>query len=170
MSMSIEDIGSVANLLAAMGVLLTLIYLARQVRQGNLLARAQVRQRMADQAHNELYEWKHDPALRACFIKKEPLTPDEQELVHYFLLAAMRAREWEWFQYMDGVISRDVYEAYHGVIALHLGIPRTRGWWQTVGRIGFDARFAAVVDELLARQPLTDYFEQIRAYDRVRPG
>jgi len=168
--MSIEDVGAVANLLAAIGVLLTLIYLARQVRQGNLFAKAQARQRMAEQAHNELYEWKHDSVLRACFSKKEPLTPDEQELVHYFLLAAMRAREWEWFQYMDGVIGRDVYEAYQPVIALHLGIPRTRQWWQTVGRIGFDARFTAIVDELLSRAALTDYFEQIRAYDRAPPG
>ena len=109
MSLSIEDVGAVANLLAAVGVLLTLIYLARQVRQGNLFARAQARQRMAEQAHNELYEWKHDPVLRACFVRQEALTPDEQELMHYFLLAAMRAREWEWFQYMDGVVSKDVY-------------------------------------------------------------
>ncbi len=170
MSISIANVGSIANLLAAVGVLLTLIYLARQVRQGNRFAKAQARQRMADQAHSELYEWKHDPTLRACFIKKEPLSPDEQELVHYFLLAAMRAREWEWFQYVDGVIGKDVYAAYHGVIALHLGIPRTRRWWQTVGRIGFDPRFVAVVDGLLARAPLTDYFEQIRVYDRAQPG
>jgi hypothetical protein len=149
-SVSIEDIGAVANLLAAIGVLLTLIYLARQVRQGNLFARAQARQRMAEQAHSELYEL---------------LTPDEQELMHYFLLAAMRAREWEWFQYMDGVISRDVYEAYHGVIALHLGTPRTRNWWKTVGRVGFDPRFAAIVDQFIEGRPPTDYFERIRAYD-----
>jgi hypothetical protein len=28
----------------------------------------------------------------------------------------------------------------------------------------------AVVDDMLKQQPLTDYFEQIRAYDRVQPG
>ena len=33
--MTIGDLGSIANLLAAIGVLVTLIYLARQVRQGN---------------------------------------------------------------------------------------------------------------------------------------
>jgi hypothetical protein len=31
---------------------------------------------------------------------------DEQETVHYFLLAAMQQREWEWFQFKDGVTSR----------------------------------------------------------------
>ena len=37
----------------------------------------------------------------------------------------MRQREWEWFQFKDGVIDRAVYCAYHEVIALHLGGSRT---------------------------------------------
>ena len=164
--MTISDLGSIANLLAAVGVIVTLIYLSRQVKQGNLLAKAQARQRMVEQAHDELYQWKNDPHLRGCFTKKTELSTEEQETVHYFLLAAMRAREWEWFQYKDGVIKKDVYQAYHEVIALHLGIPRTRRWWQTVGRIGFNPSFVAEVDSLLVKRPLTDYFEQIGKFDR----
>ena len=128
--MTLADISSIANLLAALGVLITLIYLARQVRQGNMLARYQARQHMVEQAHEELYQWKNDPALRDCFVKQTPLSPLEQETVHYFLLAAMRQREWEWFQFKDGVIKKEVYMAYHEVIALHLGVARTRRWWQ----------------------------------------
>ena len=44
--MTISDLGSIANLLAVIGVLVTLIYLSRQVRQGNLLAKF-VRHRVA---------------------------------------------------------------------------------------------------------------------------
>jgi hypothetical protein len=51
------------------------------------------------------------------------------------------------------------------VIALHLGVPRTRRWWQTVGRIGFDAGFVASVDAFLAQRPTTQYFEEIRRFD-----
>ena len=46
--MTLNDISSVANLLAAIGVLITLIYLSRQVRQGNMLAKYQARQRMVE--------------------------------------------------------------------------------------------------------------------------
>ena len=123
--MTLNDISSIANLLAAVGVLITLIYLSRQVRQGNMLAKYQARQRMVEQAQEELYHWSDKPSLRDAFVKNEPLTAREQEEVHYFLLAAMRQREWEWFQFRDGVIKKEVYEAYHEVIALHLGIPRT---------------------------------------------
>jgi len=163
--MTIADLGSIANVLAAIGVLVTLIYLSRQVRQGNLLARSQVRQQMVEQAHEELYQWKNDSGLRNCFVKKGALSEEEQEVLHYFLLAAMRQREWEWFQFSDRVIGKDIYQAYHGVIALHLGIPRTRRWWQTVGRIGFNASFVAEVDAFLERTKLTEYFEDIRRFD-----
>ncbi|HEY5566742.1 MAG TPA: hypothetical protein VIM81_05805 [Gammaproteobacteria bacterium] len=165
--MTITDLGTIANLLAAIGVLVTLIYLSRQVRQGNLLAKSQARQRMVEQTHEKLYQWKNDPALRSCFVKKTTLSQDEQETVHYFLLAAMRQREWEWFQYKDGVIGKDVYEAYHEVISLHLGIPRTRRWWQTVGRIGFNPGFVTEVDSFLARRQLTNYFDDIRGFDEL---
>jgi len=163
--MTLNDIGSIANLLAAIGVLITLIYLARQVKQGNLLAKYQARQRMVEQAQEELYHWSTHPELRNSFVKTGSLSAIEQEQLHYFLLAAMRQREWEWFQLNDGVIRKEVYEAYHEVIALHLGVPRTRVWWQTVGRIGFNPRFVADVDAFLAKRPTTDYFERIRSFD-----
>jgi len=79
----------------------------------------------------------------------------------------MRQREWEWFQFQDGVIKKEVYEAYHEVIGLHLGIPRTRTWWKTVGRIGFNTAFVAGVDTFLAARPTTTYFEEIRRFDGV---
>jgi hypothetical protein len=167
MTVSLNDISSIANLLAALGVLITLIYLARLVRQANLLAKFQVRQHMAQQAQTELYRWASDPNLRNSFVTSNELSASEQEVVHYFLLAAMRQREWEWFQYKDGVIKKDVYEAYHGVIALHLGIERTRRWWRTVGRVGFNADFVADVDGLLVKHPVTTYFEDIRKFDVV---
>ena len=75
--MSLNDISSIANLLAALGVLITLIYLARQVRQANLLQRFQVRQHMAQQAQSELYRWASDPSLRDSFVKADPLSASE---------------------------------------------------------------------------------------------
>ncbi len=37
-----------------------------------------------------------------------------------------------------------------GIIALHLGTPRTRHWWNTVGRIGFNPEFVEEVDTFIA--------------------
>ena len=163
--MTIGDLGTIANLVSAFAVLATLVYLSRQVRPGNVLARYQARQRMVEQTNTELYVWMNDPGLRESFAKPTRLTREEQGKLHYFLLSAMRAREWEWFQFRDGVIKDDVYCAYHEVIALHLGTPRTRHWWNTVGRIGFNPDFVATVDAFLADKQLTSYPEDSLTFD-----
>jgi hypothetical protein len=164
----LSDVGTIANLLSAIAVLGTLIYLSRQVKQGNLLAKAHARQRMVEQTNGELYTLTNDANLRECFVKPTELSREEQGKLHFFLIAAMRQREWEWFQQRDGVIEESVAKAYFGIIALHLGIARTRYWWATIGRIGFDADFVAEVDRLIAGQPATSYFEDIMSFDTER--
>jgi hypothetical protein len=162
--MSIELLATLANLLAAFGVLASLFYLARQVRLGNKLAQAQVMQRMGEQATGELYVWMNDPELRACFTA-QTLTPAQQGKMHFFLVSAMRQREWEWFQLRDDIIREDVQGAYKEVIGLHLGTERTRRWWRKVGRVGFNADFVAMVDEFLKDRPAITYFSDLHAFD-----
>jgi hypothetical protein len=166
--MPIDLIATIAQLVAAIGTLASLFYLARQISLANLLARAQVRQRMGEQAIGELYVWMSDPDLRACFTAPQ-LTPEQQGRMHYFLLSAMRQREWEWFQLRDGIIREDVQGAYKEVIGLHLGTERTRRWWASVGRIGFNPEFVAVVDGFLAARPTISYFEDILNFDGPPP-
>ena len=166
--MTLSELGTIANLLSAFAVLGTLIYLSRQVKQGNLLAKAHARQRMVEQTNEELYALANDPGLRECFLKASELSREEQGKLHFFLIAAMRQREWEWFQHRDGVIDEAVAKAYFGIIGLHLGIPRTRHWWRTIGRVGFNPDFVAEVDCFIADQPATTYFEDIVRFDSMR--
>jgi len=163
--MTLTDLGTIANLLSAIAVLGTLIYLSRQVKQGNLLAKAHARQRMVEQTNEELYTLMNDANLRECFVKPTELSREEQGKLHFFLIAAMRQREWEWFQHRDGVIEESVAKAYFGIIALHLGIPRTRHWWSTIGHIGFNPEFVSEVDAFLAGRPITTYFEDLMSFD-----
>jgi len=166
--MTLSDVGTIANLLSAITVLGTLIYLSRQVKQGNLLAKAHARQRMVEQTNDELYALANDPNLRECFVKPTELSREDQSKLHFFLIAAMRQREWEWFQHRDGIIEESVARAYFGIIALHLGIARTRYWWSTIGRIGFNPDFVADVDAFIADRPTTTYFEDMMSFDTRR--
>jgi hypothetical protein len=164
--MSLSDLASIGNVIAAVAVVASVVYLSRQVRQANLLAQSNARQRMVEQTHEELYCLMNSPDLRESLRRDAKLSGEAQSKLHFFLVAAMRQREWEWFQYKDGVIDRAAYCAYHEVIALHLGGRRTRKWWATVGRIGFNPQFVMEVDALLSNRPLTDeYFEGIRSFD-----
>jgi hypothetical protein len=94
--------------------------------------------------------------------KPEPLSETEWIQLSGWLLAAMRQREYEWFQMKDGNIDEASWHAYRGVITIHLGSSRTRVWWDTWGSVPFDPGFCTMVAELLDTAPEGNYFEQFR--------
>ena len=163
--MNWEAISAIAQIIGVIVVVITLIYLAEQVRQGNLLARSQVRQRMIEHTQDELYTQIADLSITYANVKDGPLTAEEQAKLSLFLTSFMRQREWEWFQYRDGVIDDDIYKAYHDVIAIHLGTPRARKWWKVLGRYAFNADFVADVDDLLAKTKGSTYIRDMRTWD-----
>ena len=165
--MTISELGSVGELIAAVAVLATLVYLSLQVRQGNLLAKSQARQRMVEHAQSELFVQMHDPSITYAVVKEGALTEEEQAKLSLFLTAFMRQREWEWFQFKDGVIDEAVYTAYHDVIGIFLGTERTRKWWNSIGRFAFDPSFVAAVDHLIENTGLNSYLADIRKWDDV---
>ncbi len=165
--MNWEAIGAIGQILGVVVVVLSLIYVAAQVRQGNRFAKLQARQRMIEQAHDELYGQMADPSITYANVKPGPLTEEEQAKLSLFLIAFMRQREWEWFEYRDGIIDKDVYTAYHDVIPIHLGTPRARKWWKALGRFAFNAEFVAAVDELLASSQPSTYLRDMRTWDKA---
>ena len=157
--MNWDALGATAELLGAIAVVLSLLYLTTQVKQANKLARGQTRQRMVEQAQHEVYQGMiADPSIMQSLYKKEPLDETEWIRLTGWLLAAMRQREYEWFQYKDGNIDEELWEAYRGVVTIHLGTARTRKWWETNGSRPFDKEFCEMVRELLGEAGETDYF------------
>lgn len=167
--MTVADLGSLGSFLAAIAVFITLIYLARQVKQGNILSRFQVRQNMLEQDLESLRTQISNLDISLAFMKENP---SEKELLklHLFLTIMMRQREWEWFQYKDGVIGEDVYRTYHELIAIMFGTPKTREWWNTVGRMGVDPEFVKTVDALLSTRELTGYWDGVKDFISTPAG
>jgi len=161
--LTLGDLGALGSFLAAIAVFITLIYLARQVRQGNILARYQARQAMMEQDLTSLQLQIANLDIPSAYTKQKP-SQEEMLRLHLFLTHLMRQREWEWSQFKDGIIDRDVYKTYHEVIAIFLGTPKTLDWWQGVGRAGINPEFAAEVDMLLSDRGLTDYWNQVRNF------
>lgn len=163
--MSIQDLGALGELVSSVVVLITLIYLSLQVRQGNLLAKSQARQRMVEHAQTELYTQINDLSITYAVIKEGSLTEEEQAKLSLFLTEFMRQREWEWFQYQDGVIDKDVYRAYHAVIGIFLSPVRTRKWWASIGRLAFNESFVNEVDDFLENMNPSSYLSDMRKWD-----
>ena len=163
MNLSLTAWATIADLVAAIAVVISLVYLARQVRQGNILARYQARQSMMEQDLTSLRTQIENTGLTFS-IFNEHTTEEELLKLHLFLTIVMRQREWEWFQYNDGVIDEYVYRSYHEVIAIFLGTPNTRKWWKSLGRMGLNPEFVKEVDSLLAKSELTGYWKGVKEF------
>ena len=170
--MQLEALVSLAELIAAVAVVISVLYLAAQVQHSNKLARAQTRERMIGQASEEVYKgFVDDPSILRSLYKTDPLSEDEWIRLSGWLLAAMRQREYVFFQMRDGNIEKVVWEAYRGLITIHLGSERTRRWWDEWGSVPFDPGFRAMVSELLADAAKPTYFENLqRIIEDADPG
>ena len=165
--MNWEAISTIADIVGAVVVVVTLAYLAAQVRQGNVFAKLQARQRMIEQTESELYTQMTDPSITYASVKEGLLTEEEQARLSLFLISFLRQREWEWFQYQDGVLDEAAYHSYREVIPIHLGTPRARKWWRVLGRHAFDAGFVKQVDNLLAGSHTSTYLRDMRTWDNL---
>jgi len=170
--MSIQELATLAELIAAIAVVISLLYLAAQVRQSNQLARGQTREQMINQASSEVYKGFIDnPGIIRCLYKSEALSEEEWIRLSGWILAAMRQREYEYFQMKNGHIEKESWEAYRGLITIHLGSDRTRKWWEEWGHVPFDRGFCAMVSELLDEHANPQYFEDLqRIIEDKDPG
>jgi hypothetical protein len=161
--MNWDAVSAISEAIGVVIVVLSVLYLAKQIRQSNMLARSQTRQRVVEQSQQELYQgFIANPSIYRSLSKQEPLTEEEWIQLSGWLISAMRQREYEWFQYKDGHLDEDLWKACSTVITFHLGTARTRKWWDLNGNRPFDREFCAMVAELMDESGETSYFTAFR--------
>ena len=81
-----------------------------------------------------------------------PATMDEEDAwqMGEWLTAAFVARQNEYSQYRQGLLSAVDWRNSTKVIGIMLGAEWMRGWWQTYGREPFSEEFVAEVDRIVA--------------------
>ena len=154
--MTLENWAQLAEIVAALGVVVSLLYLAAQVGQSNRLARNQARQSWMQLVQGEIHKIADHPAIFDTFTSESPSRDDKIRMMSW-LLSALRSREFEWFQYQEGIMDEAHFRAYSGIVTTLLGTERTRKFWETY-RHHYDPGFAAFVDDMLEKAPLTDHY------------
>jgi len=82
---TLDDLANLGEIVGAIAVLITLIYLAIQIRQSSAATRAQTRQALADSQINYLNSRAMDPFLRAASMKMQfggELNEEEAFILH----------------------------------------------------------------------------------------
>ncbi len=167
-----DELNQWLTLLANIGVVVGIAFLAYEIRQSTKASHAQTREAVLSATQAELKAVRDDANLVKCIVKKEPLTADEQIRLFTWLVSALRVREFSWLQRKHGVIDDEQWKSELAVTLAILEAPRVRQWWRSVGCRTVSDEFASFVDEQIQSVPESNgiYDAQMRwANDRPEP-
>jgi hypothetical protein len=154
--MNWDAISAIAELLGALAVIVTLIYLAVQLRQQNTVTKAQIEQQRADSVIQlaTVLSVTENRLLYTKVVRDRSLTPadlSEEENIHLrIILSPLRANfENTYQQFQSGYISEEFYEdvskqlyLIHGQLLLRFDMPLTTG---------FRAELVRIIEEGIAK-------------------
>ncbi|TNE59704.1 MAG: hypothetical protein EP340_01740 [Alphaproteobacteria bacterium] len=109
--MNWEAIGIIADIVAAGAIVMTLGFLARQIKGETVARRAQTRQELANARRNGIEMHLHHPDLRSARYKSrhgEELTAKERDI--FFWYVALMLRDFENFVYQHNLGTLDAEE------------------------------------------------------------
>ena len=117
--MNWEAIGAIGEVAGAIGVIVTLIYLAAQIRQSNNLSRSASRQALVANDVTSLTANLRIADVFAKLVSAEELTAQDQLRLSFMFSIDLRNREFEYFQYTNGLLDEKVWLAYRQVILVN---------------------------------------------------
>ena len=119
--MSFQDLGALGEIVGALAVLATLIYLAIQTRTNTIALKAQTHQQVAEARRENLKLFLDHPDLYAAVTKShtgETLSNPDRLLLRQFTVILTRHHENELYQYSQGMIEEDEMESQRKVMLL----------------------------------------------------
>ena len=147
---------AIAEIISSIAILVTLIYLSIQTHQNTVATQANTRQTMITTDLNVLNAGLDHPSIGTAMTTEKELSAKEANQLTTWLIMLLRTREYQWFQYKNGLLDKQTWEAYLTGIKNNLSHPRTRDWWNQVGYDLFDHEFADEVNKYLADIPVAE--------------
>jgi hypothetical protein len=155
-----EEWAAVAEIVGAIAVVVTLVYLSIQVRHSkksldaNTTAiRGQVISDVTKnmQDHMMMVVQGRDVAsVVQKMATEDELEPDDALLLDMLLTAMFVARQNEYFQWKQGMLDESVFRSLHHIIFTILGTPSGIHWWRHEGSKLVAPEFVEFVDQLVA--------------------
>jgi len=163
-----EAIGAIANLLAAIGVIASLIYLAVQIRQNTRAVRSSSVQSLVQSLSATSQAVLENEYIIPIMLKAsaglETLTDEERARLHFLLVMTLRRFEGVYFQRDLGFVDAAVIEGFERSHISILTSKSGRAWWAKSKEI-FNSRFVAHVEKLLKEGASKNLHPTFRADD-----
>ena len=152
--MNWEAIGSLAEALGALGVIVSLVYLATQVRSNTAAIRAGTAQEVTNRASEIAQAIALNPSATEIRHRglHEPnaLSDEERRRFNGMLLAIFRAYENVEYQFRKGFLDPGEWSGLSSNLRSTATQPGFVSWWTHTGRGGFNPEFQSFVDAVIA--------------------
>ena len=146
---NLETINAIAQLLAAIGVIASLFYLAAQIRQNTRSMRAVVVDSLAHSLIDLLAPQASDVEFTRAFsrvIKDWDNASDEDRMrTVAVLLCTFKLFENAWFQRRQGTLDAQQWEGWDAYARMYFHLPGVKSWW-LLRRATFAAGFRDYVE------------------------
>ena len=150
--MNWEAVGAVSELVGAVAVLVSLLYLASQIRQGTATTRVQTVQHLltSDTASADSMIAGPLPGILAKLESGERLTPNEVSVYTLYMRGRVTEAWQVFYQRQNGMIEEHVAAALLGRFEYFAGAGLFRAVWDRNLKSGFPLEFREYVESLMA--------------------
>ena len=161
--MTIQDLGSLGEFVAAIATLVTLVYLALQIRQNTRTVRTSTYQAVLDSSRSDTELILAHPHLERIYRlgrrDTNKLTDDERPVFRMLLGQLLLNYEIMFLQHQHGVIDEDFWRGRQEGLRALLSQPGVRHWWSGASpllRRYYATGFTELVDSLMDKVTVQD--------------
>ena len=152
--MNWEMIGSIGEITAALGVILSLIYVGRQLKQTNAIARSSFRQELGSQANNWAMSIASSPSLAEALakvhfedFKRDDATGPERMHIAYALVGLVGQVFFAFEHWKEGILTDEQFAELYSPRNALLSRPYLRSVWPQL-RPGYPEDFNEWFEQL----------------------
>ncbi len=147
----LDALGNIGDFLGGIGVVVTLLYLAAQIRQNTKMMRGAARQQLAQTSQDTIYRWAdYAPAVAAAF-NAEELEPADEIRLRQLCRGMFRGWENYSYQHRIGLVDSQEWAGVHVTIRKLLAVPTVAELWNDV-RDEFSEVFVEEIESIVAGQ------------------
>jgi hypothetical protein len=162
--MNWDAIGAIAELLGAIGVIASLVYLATQIRQSreqmerNTRAmQASAYQQFWGQLNEHMASGWRDPEVaelsRRGLADLSSLDESEAARFRMWMLGMAQSHDNAYYQYRIGMLDEERWQKHRAAVKLFYESPGAVQWWEGHPKELFSSEFVALVEEIVGEEP-----------------
>jgi hypothetical protein len=149
--MSLEQAAQVAETVSSVAILLSLVFVAYQLRQSGIVSRAQARHAISEFAL-QLSQFRAQNADRLAKIHRTEDLTDGDPLFRFWDHTQTLLHAETYFRHYElGLMPDSHWNGYTRFVISNISLPGFRECWREIGP-GFSSNFAARLDRLIAAQ------------------